>query len=191
MNDYSISEIPFDKSWRHSYLIDYGDFTTDNYTWKDWVIFVMSTVINPLIMMNLLIALMNNTYANVQEEAMVADFKEMAGFILEFESIMVWGRENGRKEFFQQCSVTEVLEDKDETLEEIVLEKMTVMTQRINGLSTQVEVVESKQEEIAKQMQESIGLAGDKMNYRINELNKKIQNENRELMEEVENLLNL
>lgn len=57
-----------DKFWDTfmiSYRINLGDFDTDDYNFIDWLVFILATLINPIIMLNLLIALMSDTYSRV------------------------------------------------------------------------------------------------------------------------------
>ena len=71
-----------------AYRVDLGDFEDDNETIFDEIIFFFATLINPLIMMNLLISIMANTYQRVKEENDIANFQELTGMILEIEKLM-------------------------------------------------------------------------------------------------------
>ena len=71
-----------------SYRLNLGDFNTDFEKPFDWTIFFFATVINPLIMLNLLISIMGNTYARVKEGNDIANFQELTEMILEIEKLI-------------------------------------------------------------------------------------------------------
>jgi len=48
-----------------SYLLDLADFSTDGQGTLEWIIFFFASVINPLVMLNLLISIIGDTYDRV------------------------------------------------------------------------------------------------------------------------------
>lgn len=80
-----------------------GDFDTTDYDWAQWTIFILASAINPIIMLNLLIAIMSDTYDKVQESVEVADNKELSEMILEVETMMFWKRNTSDVEYMQIC----------------------------------------------------------------------------------------
>ena len=68
---------------KHNYRIIYGDFNTDNYTASLWVLFVLSSTLLSLIMLNMLIAIMSDTFGRVMSLIVPEDFYEMNDIILE------------------------------------------------------------------------------------------------------------
>ena len=50
-----------------SYRVNLGDFDLDGYDWVSWVFFILATLVNQVIMLNLLISIMGDTYDRVQE----------------------------------------------------------------------------------------------------------------------------
>lgn len=75
-----------------SYLINLGSINTPDYNSIQWACFIIATIINPIVMMNLIIAIMGDTHDKVQESREVADYKEQAYMILELEIPAVWRR---------------------------------------------------------------------------------------------------
>jgi hypothetical protein len=55
----------------------YGDFSPDDYTAAGWVLFIISSILMPLVMLNMLIAIMSDTYARVMGEIVPSDFCEL------------------------------------------------------------------------------------------------------------------
>ena len=51
--------------------------------------FFLYTVINPIIMSNLLISVMSDTFKRVNNQSIIADNREFAGMILEAELILL------------------------------------------------------------------------------------------------------
>lgn len=92
-------------SFYHTYRLNFSDFETDNYGSKQWFVFLTATFINPLVLLNLLIAIMGDTYDRVQSGQEVADAKEISEMIIEAEAIMFWKRSTVHKKYLQMCSV--------------------------------------------------------------------------------------
>mmetsp|Transcript_27211 Transcript_27211/g.5021 ORF Transcript_27211/g.5021 Transcript_27211/m.5021 type:complete len:92 (-) Transcript_27211:1100-1375(-) len=55
----------FFESLTHTYRLDYGDFDPDYSTPLQWFIFLLGTITGPLVLLNLLIAIMGDTYDRV------------------------------------------------------------------------------------------------------------------------------
>jgi len=72
-----------------SYKIGLGDFSTDGFNTKDeemlWIFFLLNSMIILIILLNLLIAIMGDTFDRVQETQENSMFKELASMILENE----------------------------------------------------------------------------------------------------------
>lgn len=101
------SDLKFGDYLSSSYTINLGAFETDNYDSLQWLIFCLATLVNPIIMLNLLIAILGDTFSNVQDNMIVADKKELAEVILDIESLMYWRRKFNLKSFIQICSEEE------------------------------------------------------------------------------------
>ena len=75
----------------YSYKMGLGDFDTDNFGTRDeevlWVFFILNSIIVLIVLLNLLIAIMGDTFDKVQETQVSSIFKERASMILENEFI--------------------------------------------------------------------------------------------------------
>lgn len=65
-----------------------GDFNYDNYdtsgqTFLSWFFFILATVVNCIVMLNLLIAVVSETFATVLDTKDENTYKERAGIIAE------------------------------------------------------------------------------------------------------------
>lgn len=88
---------------KDTYRIAYQDFDTQGYDNMEWIWFLLISIINPLIMLNLLIAIMGDTYDRVKERQNVADIQELLNMILETESYLIWKKSASNKSYLQVC----------------------------------------------------------------------------------------
>eukprot|EP00358_Blepharisma_japonicum_P005939 CAMPEP_0202944668 /NCGR_PEP_ID=MMETSP1395-20130829/5540_1 /ASSEMBLY_ACC=CAM_ASM_000871 /TAXON_ID=5961 /ORGANISM="Blepharisma japonicum, Strain Stock R1072" /LENGTH=219 /DNA_ID=CAMNT_0049643779 /DNA_START=2767 /DNA_END=3426 /DNA_ORIENTATION=+ len=95
----------------NSYLLDLGDFGTDSFSGLEWAIFFIASVINPLVMMNLLISIIGDTYDRVQEGIVIADKMELIELILEGETLLFWRRNLTGNVFLQMLTYNEAEEE--------------------------------------------------------------------------------
>ena len=107
----------------HSYILNFNSFSIGDYKdAKEWIVFVIATVINPLILMNMIIALLGNTYSMVKEKAEIADMRELAEMIIEFESMLYWRRTTNSKQFVQICSSAKENDSEQDDIKKTVKE---------------------------------------------------------------------
>ena len=95
------------------FRIAIGDYDTGAYTVLEWAVFITSAFLGPIIMLNLLIALMSDTFERVQESAMVADRLELIEMIAEIERMRFRSHTFGTKKYLQVCT-TEVIQTETE-----------------------------------------------------------------------------
>jgi len=159
------SDMTFVDAFLQVYRLDYGDFDTESYTTSQWFCFLIASVLNPLIMLNLLIAIMGDTYDRVQNSFLVANMHEIADVILEYESLLFWKRNKTKKMYFQGCTVFEkeyVQDSWQGKVRELKLQiqKLETLTSRnevkIDSLSDNVKTQLSKMREDNKIKLESI-----------------------------------
>mmetsp|Transcript_741 Transcript_741/g.416 ORF Transcript_741/g.416 Transcript_741/m.416 type:complete len:117 (+) Transcript_741:19-369(+) len=91
-NNYRGIDNKFGEAIYEIYLLTYGEFTIDGYVPFDWIVFVLATLFMPLIMLNLLIAIMSDTYEKVASDMIEADARELNELILEHESFLIWNK---------------------------------------------------------------------------------------------------
>lgn len=82
-----------------SYLTSMGEFAYDDYKFIDWVFFILATFANTIIMLNLLIAIMSNTFERVQSEHVIANQRELLSMIVEIEQFFFWNREKNDRSY--------------------------------------------------------------------------------------------
>jgi WD40 repeat protein len=115
-----------------SYRLDLGDFDADYATLFDWVIFFLATMINPLIMLNLLISIMGDTYAKVQESNDIANYQELTEMIIEIEKLMFWKKQLTHKHYLQQCDFS----TNEESSADRLVEKFRVLKSQVTNIES-------------------------------------------------------
>ena len=81
-----------------AYLIALGDWDTGNFgtnaTWVVWILFFLNTLFNLVVMFNLLISIISDTFARVTENAQNAGYKDKACMVSENEYLIPEYRKN-------------------------------------------------------------------------------------------------
>lgn len=97
----------FTDAWRNSYELDMGEFNLDDYNSLKWTCFHLATLINCILMLNLLIAILGDAFERFQMRAGEADLMEMLDLIVELESMMVFKRATGVSRYLQKCELSQ------------------------------------------------------------------------------------
>ena len=140
---------PFSHYVAIAYLLNLGTFETDAYGAFEWVIFFFASVINPLIMLNLLISIMGDTFGRVKEEQEIADMKELTEMVIEGEYLLFCRRRHGRKTYMQICKEEEVT-DPDFSPAEL-LDKLKA---KVKGTE---EILRKKHQEVRDELKDTMG----------------------------------
>ena len=96
-----------------------------------WSFFILRAMTIPVIMFNMLIAIMGDTYDKVSSTAVALDKKTMAQMILDIESLMVWNRDRQNYEYIYICKY----DAEDETDGGEWTGKIRAMQDKIDGIS--------------------------------------------------------
>ena len=72
--DDSLTNVTYSDYLMHVYRLDFGDFSTNEYSSLDTAIFILAVIIVPLVLLNMLIAIMSDTFDRVKEEQGRRDF---------------------------------------------------------------------------------------------------------------------
>jgi len=142
-------ELP--KYFALSYSIDLGNYDTSNYDSFELIIYVLATLINPIIMISLLISIISNIYDKVQFDNIVSDRKELAKLILEGEKMNVKAWTIG-KQYLKICTGENGLKIKESW----------------NGIA-------SKMDKVIKELKSSLESTNEKSTSALNELRDKIK----------------
>ena len=88
-----------------TYVLNFGNMKTDNYNKLEWVFFLLVTVFNPIIMLNLLISIMSDTYSRVKQDFETADLLGLCYLIKEIELLLFWRRGLNDRKYLHVCEV--------------------------------------------------------------------------------------
>jgi hypothetical protein len=101
------------EAWTIGYMILMGDYSTEDSGFIQWLCFTSVTLVNIIIMLNLLISILGDAYARAQEYALVNDTLAQLNVILEYESLMFWRKHSKQVSVLTICQ-EEVREEQDE-----------------------------------------------------------------------------
>ena len=85
--DAALTNVTYSDLLLHVYRLDFGDFQLEQYSALDKAIFILAVFIVALVFLNLLIAIMGDTYDRVKEEGERRDLQEIARLIYRYEVI--------------------------------------------------------------------------------------------------------
>ena len=131
------------------YRMSYGDFDVDGNTDIEWIFFFFATFLIPLVLMNLLISIMGDTFGRVLEGKVPADYKEKVGLVLEFENLLFWRRHKVSMNYLHVIRYRGAdIEGADATIEAV--------TDAKEEIRRKLELIEDKQEEEFKNIKKAI-----------------------------------
>jgi hypothetical protein len=133
-------ETPFLMYLTTSYRLDLGDFNTDYTVVFDWVVFFLATMLNPMIMLNLLISILSDTAARVMADNYVANLQELNHMIIEVERVMFWKKNITKKHFLHLCNFVEDDPQSDKQLErcKFIKKKLDKMQRNLDLVNEQI-----------------------------------------------------
>ena len=100
-----VGELEFGTWLQSTYLISYASW---GFTQKDnlqYVIFFICSLANTLILLNVLIAIISDTYGRVMDIMDIVDMQELADIIIEVDSILFWKRFSTKKQLLISCNI--------------------------------------------------------------------------------------
>ena len=86
-----------------SFLIAVGDWDTGAFNLGQWITFVVATVVVLIVMMNLLISIVGDTFERVQMNQAVQDASEMINLLIEIDTIFFWKRDTTKMARILAC----------------------------------------------------------------------------------------
>ena len=130
----------FSQSLTLSYKLDLGDMEGDYSVLFDWVIYFLASIINPLIMLNMLISIMGDTYSNVQQSNDIANYQELTEMIIEIEKLMFWKKKINHKHYLQKCDFLSV----NEASSGKIFEKIKGLKTQLGGVEDSIKYVKDR-----------------------------------------------
>ena len=100
--------------WSAPYQLNMGEtMDADKVSSATYIYFMMASVINVILLLNLLISILGDSFDSFQIDATQIDYLEQAELILEIESLMFWKRNLNERKFMQTCQVLTVEENQE------------------------------------------------------------------------------
>lgn len=113
------------------------------------ILFYLATVVNPIILLNLLISILGNSFERVESSRVISNYRELASLVLEIEELIYW-RVESKPTFLQSCLNPEEIEIPD-----IVLSKVKKLSTRVISIEGKMEDLNQKVENIFEKLEES------------------------------------
>jgi hypothetical protein len=130
-----------------NYKLNLGDIgESKHYNAIEYILLTVVVIINPIIMLNLLISIIGDTFDRVQSIMVIADMKELCEMITEIESLLYWRRGQGMKKYLQICNSRLSEEQKEESWEG----KIRVLDVKLIDILYEIKKVSSNTEQIVK-----------------------------------------
>ncbi|OMJ74293.1 hypothetical protein SteCoe_26815 [Stentor coeruleus] len=135
--------------WQAPYQLNMGDLNSINQEKPmQYLYFMMASIINVIIMLNLLISILGNLFNTFQLDAEQIDCLEMTESVLEIETLMYWKKHHNHKSYLQLCKQLEV-QSNGEFDEKIKL--IIVGVEKLNAHSLSIDQRMSNFENLLKQ----------------------------------------
>jgi hypothetical protein len=136
--------------WRIPYELNNGSFENSSYFTLEYMTFILASIVNVIIILNLLISILGDTFEEFQSESKEIDCLEMAEMVLEIETLMVWRRKENQKHFIHKCQVLEQAPMKSWE------GRLNAISEMIEGLQdkmgSDLEIIKSQNAEILKKI---------------------------------------
>lgn len=124
----------FENSLKAAYVMNFGDIGEDNpSSVTEWVVITLMMLINPIVMLNLLISILGDTYSRVQENSVIADMKELLEMIIEVEQLLYWRKNIGSQRYFQML----LSKESEEEIEDPLDAKLKALGRKVDFIKTE------------------------------------------------------
>ena len=78
-------------------------FNDNNIQSLEYAYFILASILNVIIMLNLLISIVGDSFDKFRTESVELDCIEMTEFVIELENLMFWKRQDQEKAYLQIC----------------------------------------------------------------------------------------
>ena len=213
--------LSFTSVWGESYDLNFGNYedTGTGIYFMQYIVYFGATVINVVLMLNLLISILGDSYERFQLEQNIVDIKEKARISMELQSMMFWASKSSQLKCIRLCSSAfEGEEDQDwegrirfmdkkldKGIRELT-ESNLAIGNKINESSKLAEVksdesnksienkidsIESKITDLSLSLENKISEISVSFETRIKESNEAATSQIRELSQKLEEILNI
>ena len=98
--------LSFNSIWGESYDLNFGNYqdSSNGVYFMQYIAYFGATVINVMLMLNLLISILGDSYERFQLEQAIVDIKEKARISMELQSMMFWTNEQSLLKYIRLCN---------------------------------------------------------------------------------------
>lgn len=153
-----------------SFVLNFGDIGGE--ASKDpieWIVITLMMMINPIIMLNLLISILSDTYSRVQTNSAIADMKELNDMIVEVEQTMFWNKSINDPRYLTKCYAkgTEENLDSSDPVIGSILKKVISLKAHNNALAAQFEEYKTQQDQRLSLIEAKLNVRGKHSKVRL------------------------
>lgn len=159
--------------WKTPYELNNGSFENSSEFTLQYFTFFLASIVNVIIILNLLISILGDSFDSFQNEAVEIDCLEMAEIVLEIETLMFWRRKHNHKHFMYRCQVVEQVEKNN-------------WEGKLNAISNMVEEIKDKFEEEFGEVRKQNTQAIEKLDKEFLQ----IQKQNTEILQKLSEIQN-
>jgi WD40 repeat protein len=146
------------KGLMKTYNMLFGDMEQPQ-DFVQWVTLTMNMLIIPIIILNLLISILGDTYDRVQNGSTIADMKEILEMIIEVEQLFFWRKDLKGKAYFQICMEKEMLEINENAWEGRIRQmdkKMNLMKHTLNSIQSMLKQKQAAQSQLMARLSDKV-----------------------------------
>jgi WD40 repeat protein len=155
--DFSISS--FVALWKTPFELNLGSFDNDNVFSLEYLYFMLASMLNVIIMLNLLISILSDSFSQFKEEAVELDYIEKLALIIEIESVFLMKVGKGERGYFHLCE-----KEEKEKKRYGADKKINEISDKMNTLHADMGQICKKVEEGHKAMTEGFMRIEERMN---------------------------
>jgi uncharacterized protein YqgV (UPF0045/DUF77 family) len=124
-----------------AFQLNLGDFDPDKYSVGQYIVFIIAAIMNLIIMLNLLISILGDSYEKVQFTMIETDYEQMTEVIIEMERMMIWNRDKKLARYIHKFELfkNEFSEVEWEGRIRIMQDSLSVIKTEVRDLETNLE----------------------------------------------------
>jgi hypothetical protein len=89
---------------KQAFMVNLGELSIEeSKTGLTWIILALMGILNLLILLNMLISIMGDTFSTTKENSEIANYQEIAQMVLEIETVSIKKPKNMIKKYLQLC----------------------------------------------------------------------------------------
>ena len=169
-------DLEFIELWQVAYRLGYGDFEEEYATHAERILFLIGTILLPLVLLNLLIAIMGEKYGRLQSDKKLSDIQERLSMIVEIGKMIRRCRRRSRQEYMH-CVSTDLILSLDQEQTELD-DTVTSIRSAINAsdvlTNKKILTLNSKITGIEEKVTGQIDSMKKKLNTKIEDLGSKM-----------------